>query len=193
MRGTPVPHPAVDTTDIRIIETATRVLAEDSGASMQEVARRTGVGRATLYRYYGCREDLLRAIRVQALRECREALGGVPVDEGSAIDALEQVVAALVPVLDRYRVLADAGPPDRSDPEQAALAEEVEGPLIRIIRRGQERGELTPELTPSLALEVIVGVLRAARRGIVSGEVTADAAPPLAFRLLIDGLRSRPG
>ena len=155
---------------------------------MQEVATASGVGRATLYRYFSTRDDLVRAIRLRALRDCREALAPDVLERGSTREALEAVIGALLPVLDRYRVLIDAPLPDRSDPEQRALVEAVERPLLDLIRRGQDGGELDRRFAAGFAFGVLGGVLRAARAAIAAGEVSPERAHPLAVRALLAGL-----
>jgi AcrR family transcriptional regulator len=171
-----------------MIDAAIRVLGETPDASMQEVATASGVGRATLYRYFSTRDDLVRAIRLRALRDCREALAPGVLERESPREALGAAVGALLPVLDRYRVLIDAPLPDRSDPEQRALVEAVERPLIDLIRRAQERGELDPRFPPAFAFGVMSGVLKAGRAAIAAGEVSPERAHPLAVRALLAGL-----
>ncbi len=174
----------------RIIASATQVLAEDTGASMIEVAAATGIGRATLYRHFPSRQELIAAIRSQALRECREALAGAGVDEGSAPEALERIVRALLPVLDRYRVLLDAPKPDGSDPGQRALVEAVEGPVLAVIRRGRREGDVTSDVPEEFLFEAVSGVLRAARRAIADRAVGPDEAAGAAVRVLLRGVRA---
>ena len=113
---------------------------------MSDVASATGVGRATLYRHFASREELLRAIRLQSLRECRQALEDVPAPDAVFEEGLRQVIAALLRVLDRYRVLVAAPPADRSDPEQRPLLEEIERPLLDLFRRWRRgrRGRARP-------------------------------------------------
>ena len=174
------PAPLADGTEERMLDAAIRVLGERPEASMQEVATASGVGRATLYRYFSTRDDLVRAIRLRALRDCREALAPDVLERGSTREALEAVIGALLPVLDRYRVLIDAPLPDRSDPEQRALVEAVERPLLDLIRRGQDGGELDPRFPAGFAFGVLGGVLKAARAAIAAGEVSTERAHPLA-------------
>lgn len=179
----------MQTTEERIIAAATRVLADDTGASMIEVAAVTGVGRATLYRHFPNRAALIAAIRSQALRDCGAVLARAGVGDGTADEALERIVRALLPVLDRYRVLLDAPPADMSDPEQRALKEAVEGPLLEVLRRGRREGSIAAGLPEGFLYEAVSGVLRAARRAIVHHGVGPDEAADAAVRALLDGVR----
>ena len=183
-----VAPPALEPTDERIVDAATRVLGDNLDASMREVAIASGVGRATVYRHFPNRDELLRAIRLRALRDCREALDPAVFSHASAREALAAVLATLVPVLDRYRVLLDAPPPDRSDPEQRALTDAIEQPLRELIQRGQDEGELDVRFPPEFAIAVLIGVLRAAREAVAAGRMSAEAAHALAVRSLLAGI-----
>lgn len=179
---------AADGTDDRIVDAATRVLGANLDASMREVAAASGVGRATVYRHFANRDELVRAIRLRALRDCREALAPAVFAHDSVRDALGAVLATLVPVLDRYRVLLDAAPPDRSDPEQRELTDAIERPLRELILRGQATGELDPQFPPEFAIAALIGALRAAREAVAGGRMPADTAHTLALRSLLDGI-----
>lgn len=180
--------PVTECTEERIVDAATRVLGANLDASMREVANASGVGRATVYRHFANRDELLRAIRLRALRDCREALDPDVFAQASVRDALGTVLATLVPVLDRYRVLLDAAPPDRSDPEQRALTDAIEQPLRELIVRGQSDGELDQHFPPDFVLAVLIGVLRAAREAVARGRMSAEAAHVLAVRSLLAGV-----
>jgi len=182
--------PVTEATEERIVDAATRVLAANLDASMREVATASGVGRATVYRHFANRDELVRAIRLRGLRDCREALDPEVFARASAREALGAVLATLVPVLDRYRVLLDAAPPDRSDPEQRALTDAIEQPLRQLIVRGQAAGELDPRFPPDFAIAVLIVVLRAAREAVAAGRMSAEAAHTLAVRSLVAGIGS---
>jgi TetR/AcrR family transcriptional regulator, mexCD-oprJ operon repressor len=160
---------------------------------MCDVAVACGVGRATLYRHFASREELIGAIRLQALRECRLALEDAPSPGASLEDGLRQVVTALLGVLDRYRVLANAAPADRSDPAQRRLLVEIERPVLELLRRGQASGELAADLSPPLVLMMLAGLLQAARRAISDGDLAPGEAGDILTRMLLRGVGARPG
>src|SRR5260370_38234471 len=59
-----------DRTTAGIIDSAAMVLAErGEAASMEEIASSAGIGRATLYRYFPNREELLGAIAAASVQE----------------------------------------------------------------------------------------------------------------------------
>lgn len=75
---TEVPHPVLsDARDnrARILEAARTVFGEEGlGAPMREVARRAGVGPATLYRHFPAKWDLLAETFAEQRRACRTAV-----------------------------------------------------------------------------------------------------------------------
>jgi len=171
-----------------ILAAAIRVMSEDPGASMQQVAQATGVGRATLYRHYSSREDLIRAIRLHALGEYREALVGVELEAMPAGQAIRRALEVLLPVVDRYRVLMNAPPPDPADPDQRRLVEEIEGPILQVILRGQRAGELRSDLPARFVLRMFTGLLSTGRRAIAEGVVEQERAAELAAAALLTGI-----
>ena len=146
---------------------------------MQQVATACGCGRATVYRHFANRDELLRAIRLRALSDCRAALPPAVFGKEPVRDALAAVLETLIPLLDRYRVLLDAPPPDLSDPAQRALTDAILQPLRQLVRRGQACGELDPQFPPDFAVAVFSGVLRAAREAVAYGTMAGVRHTPI--------------
>ncbi|HEX6470441.1 MAG TPA: helix-turn-helix domain-containing protein [Streptosporangiaceae bacterium] len=73
----------------RLLEAARDVFVEQGpGASLEEVARRAGVGIATLYRRFGDRDTLMHAVVMQALTGTIEAAERAMRDNLDPLDAL---------------------------------------------------------------------------------------------------------
>jgi AcrR family transcriptional regulator len=73
----------------RIVETAREVFREQGyDASLDEVARRAGVGPGTLYRHFPTRENLVDAIMQSWVARVDEAADKALADEGSPRDVL---------------------------------------------------------------------------------------------------------
>jgi AcrR family transcriptional regulator len=54
---------------VAILEAAHELLAESAGVSMNEIAKRAGVGAGTLYRHFPAREDLILAVYRHEVRK----------------------------------------------------------------------------------------------------------------------------
>lgn len=172
-----------------VLDAATTLLGHDPAATMADVARAAGVGRATLYRRYATRDALLQAIRVRALTECREALAEVEPGVGSAADELAAALRALFAVVDRYRVLAAAPRLDREDPTQRSLADDVERPVAAIVHRGLASGEFRGDVPPELAAAMATSLLTAGRRAVVEAGVDPAVAEAALVRAVLGVVR----
>ena len=170
----------------RVLEHATRLLARDRGAAVEEIAHAAGVGRATLYRHFPTRMDLLAAIHERAFEESAAAIAASRVAEGPATVALERLVAALLEVGDRYRFLLADDVLDLPDEHRARLR----APLLAVIDRGQASGELTRSLDPGWMLTAFGAVLIAAQREIAEGRLDRDDAPGVVTRTVLHGFSS---
>ncbi|HEY4626945.1 MAG TPA: helix-turn-helix domain-containing protein, partial [Blastococcus sp.] len=70
------------------------------GVPLEEVARRAGVGIATLYRRFGDREGLLRAVVLAALEDSRAAAEAALDAAGQGDDGLQALARYMHAVLD---------------------------------------------------------------------------------------------
>jgi AcrR family transcriptional regulator len=115
------------------------------GVPLEDVARRAGVGIATLYRRFGDRDGLLRAVVLAALEDSRAAAEAAlaRADEGDdGLQALARYmhavldlrVSAVVPLaLDRH---------DLEDPEIVPVREASAAAMERLIRAAHDDGSL---------------------------------------------------
>ena len=151
-----------------ILDAALAVFAERGFAAtrLDAVAAAAGIGKGTIYLYFGSKEDLFRAVvRQRLLPNLEEIERALAADTGSAADQLRLIVGrfarfadsklAVLPKL----VLAESG----NFPALARFyAEEVvnRGVLMvsGVIRRGIERGEFRP-VEPLAVLPLLGGPL----------------------------------
>ena len=89
-----------------IVDAAIDTFARNPGASLSDVARRAGVGRASLHRYFPSRGDLVTAISRQCMDEIDAATAAALADARTARERLSRMMEAVVPLGDRYHFLA---------------------------------------------------------------------------------------
>jgi AcrR family transcriptional regulator len=169
----------------RIVESAIHVFGIDPGAGMGEVALHAGVGRATLYRHFPCRDDLMAAIKAQARQEAVTAVESCPLDEGSALDAIEQIVRAVIELGDRYRFISGWRATAGEDDEPR---ERVSAALRAAVERGQRRGEITRSIPPEWAVMVIRSLMLTAIDQLSAGTMSDRDAERLVQRIVVQGL-----
>jgi AcrR family transcriptional regulator len=151
------------------------------GLSMEAIAARAGVGKATIYRRWKSKEALF----VEAVQQMART-PEIP-DTGTVRGDLEAVVAATIGRMARDafriipRLLADAA----DDPRLLAAMQEAlltprRAALGEILRRGVARGELRADLDVELVTQIVFGTTVASV--LMSGGDTS-ALPELPLRV----------
>ena len=164
------------------------MLADDRGAGMAEVAASAGLARATLYRHFPTRADLVAAIRSQAYEDAGAAIAACRLEEGPVAEALRRLIEGLVAVGDRYRFLQTETRPRDADQAIRKREEELSEPVLAMIRRGQKSGELTPDVSPLWVTRTLDGLIRGALRMAAEDQIAAREAAELIYRTALRGL-----
>ena len=160
---------------------------------MERVRERSGVGKATLYRRYGSKEELARAAIVHLNSDIP-----LPEDTGSLAGDFAEVArsvlagAARTGALDLMpRLLSDV----TGDEEMHALffthLVEPRRRVVRaIIERGKTRGEVRQDIDSELAVDLIVGpmIYRVVTAG---GQIERIGNPVEVLEAVLEGLRPR--
>jgi AcrR family transcriptional regulator len=160
---------------------------EGADAPLDDVARRAGVGIATLYRRFPDRQSLMRAVVFDVLGraayEARLALAEEPDAFGALVRYMHRAVdlriAAVIPAL--------LGQVSLGDEEMLRARDEATRPLQAIIDAAHSAGSLRSEVTFG---DIGVLVIRFSRP--VPGDFPRDLGDRLAHRhleLLVTGLR----
>ena len=168
-----------------IVEAAIQTLSVDPGATMSEVARAAGVGRATLHRHFHGKTDLLRTITARCIDETNAAVLAADAPDNPAVDRLESMLKSVIPLGDRYaflpfEVLQDDGLRKR---HEAQL--EWVGSLIGHLKAEHAIAEDVPT---SWAVAQVNEVISTAWTAVSTGELSTDEAAGLALRTLLKGL-----
>jgi AcrR family transcriptional regulator len=140
----------------KILAAASEVFAE-SGAdlSVDEIARRAGVGHATVFRRFPTKEDLVVALFERRLLEVAEAA-----EEAERMEdpweglrtAMEHIAAKQV----RYRLLFEAVTTEMiGSPRLREARHRVMEPFARLLHRAQEAGAARADLEPQDVLFLV--------------------------------------
>ena len=160
----------------RILDATAVLLATDPGATLEQVAARAGVSRATVYHHFESRDTLLDALTEQSVREVRAALDAAYPDEDSATGAMERMLRAAWQVVGRYRGLVIVNPQRLERSELRARLAPALAPVRGVLSRGQQSGEFDPELPVEWLLGILTDIIHAASRQVSAGAMDADEA-----------------
>ncbi len=154
--------------------------------TIDEVARRSGVAKTTIYRHYPSRNDLILAALEQAITP-----PAIP-DAGSLRADLREFLPNVAPIFgnQRFRALSHelsaAAIRDPDFPDVAATFFHGRmGPLHTIYVRAVERGEIDPSIDFESAIELIEGPL------IVLSMLRPEALDDLDAEALIDRIEAQ--
>jgi AcrR family transcriptional regulator len=130
--------------------------------TMDDVARAARVGRNTVFRRVGSKEELVRAVAVRELRRILVQLDQVVVAAASPLDRLVGVFATTVRAMRAHPMMGGAAAerPDEfaelSVLEAGNLMELSTAYLVGVLRADQERGELPADVDIESLAELVV-------------------------------------
>ncbi|MFF8097583.1 TetR/AcrR family transcriptional regulator [Streptomyces sp. NPDC016675] len=156
----------------RLLVVAAQAFAEHGeGASLDDIARRAGVGVGTLYRHFPTRRALLEAAcleRIEAIAARADVIAG-ELPPGEALVAwLEELAAGMLQVRGLGALLgtavAEGGPAaDR------ACGDCLRGAVARLVRAARDEGTLRADVEPIEVLRLVHGVVTAAESAEAEG------------------------
>ncbi|PRH78652.1 TetR family transcriptional regulator [Streptomyces solincola] len=172
----------------QVLHTAAALLSRKATATMDEVARAAGIGRATLHRHFAGRDALVRALEALGLRECEKALAAARLGEGSAEQALRRLVAEVEPVSGLLAFLVTENQLFEGEQVDEGWAR-IDTAVADLFRRGQERGEFRIDLTPVWLAEAFYGLIGAGAWAVQDGRVAGKDFTHMIAELLLGGAR----
>jgi TetR/AcrR family transcriptional repressor of mexCD-oprJ operon len=164
----------------RVLDAAVEEFARDREASIDAVAQRAGVARATLYAHFPSREALIAAVTERAISEAEEAIASADPAAGDPGDALARVLVSAWRTLGRYHALVEINA--RLGPARLRkIHAPILGQLRPLLERGQAGGAFNPDLPLDWMLTVILELIHAASRDVSGGQLR----PKVAERALV--------
>ncbi|MEU6716796.1 helix-turn-helix domain-containing protein [Nonomuraea sp. NPDC046802] len=173
-----------------ILDIAATVFAEHGeAASMTDIAKAAGVGRATLYRYFPSREALVQALYQTAVSDLFGKIDDANLDAVPVEEALARLTRAAMTMIGKYRALAVL------DSRMDGL-DEVNGrlapPFQQIFERGAADETFRTDLSTSTLMGAYVGLLRGIGNLVIQGHMGVEEASAAVMAAFLDGARYGP-
>lgn len=172
----------------QVLRTAAALLSRKATATMDEVARAAGIGRATLHRHFAGRDALVRALEALGIQEFEAALDAARLDDGTAEEALRRLVAGVEPVAGLLAFLVTENQLFEGDQMNEGWAR-LDARVAALFRRGQEQGEFRIDLTPAWLTEALYGLVGTCAWAVQDGRVAAKDFQYMIAELLLGGAR----
>jgi AcrR family transcriptional regulator len=170
-----------------ILATAREMFAESGDVAMYEVARRAGVGQATLYRNFPDRNALIAALAVEWIEEL-ERIGA---EHAGEPDGFFVLLRAIADSAARFHGLVDCA---QESPDVASELEPLQQRLNALIKRPLRDAKSAGLVRRDLTVDDVL-LLLAMLEGALSREPDAAgraAAAPRVLALALDGLMAQP-
>jgi AcrR family transcriptional regulator len=162
----------------KILDAAAALLARGAAASTTAVATEAGVSRPTVYAHFPTREALIEAVAERAVRRASAALQDARLDEGSATDALDRLVAVAWDHLDRGGAIARAAGDQLPAEAMARAHTALRGPIGALLARGQAEGVFRSDLPSPWLISSYFALMHACGEEVRAG--TLDSAEAVA-------------
>jgi AcrR family transcriptional regulator len=145
----------------QLLEAAKAMFSQaGADASLEEIARRAGVGIGTLYRHFPTRDALLAAVYRREVDQLSLAADTL-LTELEPVAALEAWLHLLIDYLATKRVIGPALRASTDGEGSAAYAASgpaIRGALDRLAQAATEQGAFRPDVTPDDLFRLLVGL-----------------------------------
>jgi AcrR family transcriptional regulator len=154
--------------------------------SLEEIARRAGVGIGTLYRHFPSREAVVEAVYRREVEQLAEAVP-LLLETSPAGEALHQWMHLFVDYIATKRMIAPSlgAVAGRTSALYATSAELITGAISTLVKRAVGSGDVRADIDPSDLLRALVGV------SYGNPDVGWEASARRLIDILMDGLRRK--
>lgn len=170
-----------------IIEAAFITLNADPTASLEDIANRAGVGRATLHRHFNGRDDLIETLHLVALKEVETKANEASAAAASHTDALKRIMTAMIPLGDRHWFLAQESIGQSEVVTATESRHKIE--FSAAIEKAKKEGAFHKDCPTPWIATTYDHLIHAAWEMVREGHVTHKQAANLAWATLIKGLK----
>lgn len=157
----------------RIFSAATSVLTVDAGAGMDAIAQRAGIGRATLYRHFATREDLVAALRERFIGLV-EAAAAASIAEDEPREAIRIFIEGVIRAVAVSCPMSDGRPGPGGEGRTMPA---IDAAIQRFMERATTQGSLRPGVDAAWVFIVGKALIEATSREIALGADVDVLAP----------------
>ncbi len=169
-----------------VIEAAFLTFATHPTATLTDVAKTAGVGRATLHRHFASRDALMETLARVAMEELNAAVEDATKNATSYGQALEQTLHAIIPLANRQWFLSS---------DTAAMSDDLtelyakdRAKLCDAIEHARIEGLFSSDATTDWIADVFDALVYAAWGQVRDEKLTPKQAANLAWTTFINGV-----
>ena len=168
-----------------ILEAAIRVFARSGyhGSRIADIASEAGIAYGLVYHYFKNKEEILSSVfeeRWGAFLDTLEQIASQPAPAEQKLGSVATVILGghhVRPEWVKVLVLEIQRSSRFARPDQIRAVGRLFQIVARILREGQEKGELRPDLDPDVACYVFIGALEIVITGVVLNVIQPGEEP----------------
>lgn len=169
-----------------ILKSATELLSFKPTATLQEIANYSGIGIATLHRYFSTKEKLLDALAINAIELVKEAFEGIEYEEEDLEKTLLSIFNALIPLGDKISFLGSAASVDEN-PMVSEGENRLKESIMKILDMWKSKGILNTSISSRWMVNVMYNLLFVTWQEIKVGNIAKNDAPELLMTTVLNG------
>jgi AcrR family transcriptional regulator len=164
------------------------------GTSMEDLSRRLGIAKSSIYYHVESKEDLLRMALDRALDGLFSVVAQVAERDEPAIDRLEHLVrgsvAVLADLLPCVTLLLRAR--GNTDTERRALARrrQFDQIVADLVAEAESDGDIRPDVDPAVTARLLFGMVNSITEWYRPGRRADDGLAEAVCMMAFDGLRA---
>jgi len=167
-----------------ILDACFPLLSQNPGATMADIAKAAGVGRATLHRHFASRDKLIVALCRAAMLELDTAVEVATKDAQSYTEGLRRSLDAMIPLAHRMTFL---GFMTSDDPELAEDYRRSDDEMRAAIEQAKVEGTFDPHVPTAWILAAYEGLVQTAWEMVLAEQATPNQAADFVWRMLTKG------
>ena len=145
-----------------LVQAGRVLLNKNYESSMSDIAHSAGVGRATLYRAFETKEDLVIAIALDCLQSFDRVTEHIEKEAGSALEAVRLLYESIIPLNEEMQFIMDIGTYALEDSEVLSLRQSQQDDMQALVEWARSEGAIDKSLPSAWVINVMDALLYAA-------------------------------
>ncbi len=159
-----------------ILDATERILERQSEPSISAIAAEAGLSRVTVYSHFLNLDAILEAVVERAVKRTMALFDEADLESGSALEALERLLALGWQELDRNRARVQAALQQLTPAALERSHEAAHARIHALIERGRGEGTFRTDLPPDWLVSTFIALIHAAAEQVAAGRSDAASA-----------------
>ncbi len=175
------------TTKENILKSASVVLARNPSVTYADLAQQIGIGRATLYRHFAKREDLIKALMIFSLNEIDQVVQPLLAQSLTSEQYLYKMIEVLIPIGERFHFLSQADWDAWEDDDVKSIYLRQDQEFREVIDYMQKEGKIRTDMPPAWIGAVFNNLIFTASDTLRAGDIARNDAADLVYKTFLTG------